>query len=556
MLDQLQKALDTGGIAAFAAEMRRLNTASTAAAASQTRFSAIVGDPAVRNRLVELTRMNQLMQVQAKITRDQITLEARSQTVRSGAYAKQLTALRAIERQTRAVAREEERVRFGQRMDAVRSGDFRADDRADRELSREEEKVKLFEEHERLKNRAQDAKSGAHALDAGERAALARKQQMVALAEREGLVREGVYAEELKGRDAILRKQKQVEELERRAGYEARMGRRLGGLAANLDAAARNPVLRALLGGVGGAAMAAGAAATGGAAKGFQGTVEWNRLQLELQMVSRELAGAFLPAVQFATRELKEFRGWLEGMTPGQQNAVMAGGLALGGAAAWRMLGLGGLASVIGKFTRGASGLMQGGNWSQVPGAAPAKPPGGFRSPGRVGGWIGAGMAAIQVASNASNGYPDIPGRENTPENRAKAERLGSRDRLIGTRTAGDYQDERRREAEARGEPISVGGVQYPGERKMRTNPDGSITTTRPDGSTTTRPGANPNRRMATIEGGGFEASGSAFERITDRLARTGQDAGDSSESLLRQIRDLLAGGSRAAQATPRQETR
>lgn len=536
MLDDLQKALDSGGIKGLAAELGKLNAATTAAAASQTRFAAIIGDPAVRGRVVDMTRMNQLLAVQAKLTRDQIALEVRGKTVRDGSFAKQLTALRAIERQTRAVGREEERVRLGQRLDAVRSGEFRADDRADRELAREAEKVKLFEETERLKNRKQDVRSGAYAMDAQERQSLQRQQQMVALAERESLVKQGAYAEELKGRDAILRKQKEVEALEKRAGYEARMGRRLGGIAANLDAASRNPILRALLGGAGGMAMAAGAAATGGAAKGFQGTVEWNRLQLELQMVSRELAGAFLPAIQFATRELGAFRSILEGMSPGQQNAVMYGGLALSGVAAGKMLGVGGMVSGAIKAVKGtaavaAGGLMGMGNWGGVqglpPGAAPATGPMGragalAKAGGRLLGRLAPPVAMVAEGIDAAQHY------RAQSDKRVAGLRLGSY--ALPTPLGDLYRQ---------GTDSFGGSRQQVQERTVRA----------PEG-------ANPDRRRVTWADAGFEASGSAFERVTNKLALTGQDAGDSQESLLRQIRDLLAGGDRAAQSTPRLETR
>lgn len=544
MLDQLQKALDKGGIAGLAAELGKLNTATLTAAASQTRFTALIGDPAVRGRIVDMTRMNQLLAVQAKLTRDQIALEVRAKTVRDGSFARQLTALRAIERQTRAVGREEERVRLGQRLDAVRSGEFRGDDLADRELAREKEKVQLFEQAERLKNRRQDVRSGAYVLDAGERMALQRKEQMVALAERESLVKEGTYAADLKAADRVLRKQKEVESLERRAGYEARMGRRLGGVAANLDAVSRNPVLRALLGGAGGVAMAAGGAATAGAAKGFQGTVEYNRLTLELQMVSRELAGAFLPALQFATREVKAFRGMLEGLSPGQQNAVMTGGLALGGLGLARMLGVGGMATSAFAGLRGVAGaagggLMGMGNWGGVPGAASAGGSWLSRAGGAVARRAGPIGLGIGGAIDAYQGAQEVRQNGVTGAGRVLSQVADTAFRTSGNQASGLMGVQRGGAINQLYDLFARGARQQVAEARSPT-----------------KSGANPDRRRITPADAGFEQSGSAFERITNRIALTGQDAGDSQESLLRQIRDLLAGNQRSAQTTPRQETR
>jgi hypothetical protein len=59
--------------------------------------------------------------------------------------------------------------------------------------------------------------------------------------------------------------------------------------------------------------------------------VEWNRFTTELQMINRELAGAFRPALLSATRGLGSIRKHLEKLGPEEQDRLMNAGLAVGG---------------------------------------------------------------------------------------------------------------------------------------------------------------------------------------------------------------------------------
>lgn len=143
----------------------------------------------------------------------------------------------------------------------------------------------------------------------------------------------GAYVRQLQTAKQLTREREKVERAERRIALQNRYGRRLGGFIADHGDK---------FGAAGRFGMAAGttlAAAGGGlVARGFNNTVEMNRLGVETDLAARELAGSFKPAVDTATRSVRGFRQWLERRSEGEQNAIMVGGLTLAGGLAAHVL--------------------------------------------------------------------------------------------------------------------------------------------------------------------------------------------------------------------------
>lgn len=284
--------------------------------------------------------------------------------------------------------------------------------------------------------------------------------------------------------------------------------------------------------------MAAGAGVSGMAARGFSGTVEGNRMNLELQMISRELAGAFLPAIKAVTGALQVFRKWLERIGPQTQNLIMLGGLAAGG------LGAVGLA----RF--GLAGLGMGGAAAAGAGGAGLArfmPPLGF---------VGAGAAAFGIGhevTGAGAAYGAVRGmRAGTGALRGAARVAGPLAiGAIGADAAtGGYYSELR----ARGENKLVSGLGALGGglmdfvsfgtygdafRRRRGTGTGPFST--PEQRAAFERGQGEERRRVTIADAGFESPGSAFERITNRLALVGaNEEQQDAASILLDIKNML----------------
>jgi len=174
---------------------------------------------------------------------------------------------------------------------------------------------------------------------------------------------------------------------EQRARLVSRYGAPLGGA---LNAGQRFAASR--LGGMAGrGAMALGAGIMAGAAAGFSGTVEGNKFANELKLINRELASAFLPAMKAVTSVLRGLRMGLQSLGGNGQNAVMAGGLALGGAGALRLasnVAGGALGTAIG----GAGGRLAGG---AVAGAGATAGGSALGGGGAIASTIGTGPAAL-----------------------------------------------------------------------------------------------------------------------------------------------------------------
>lgn len=349
----------------------------------------------------------------------------------------------------------------------------------------------------------------------------------LALEARRAAVASGQYARELSQRRELARETEKVMRLEERARYQSQYGRFGGAIAYGAARLAGNPLLRAAAG----ATVAGGAAVTGLASRGFSGTVEGNRLATEFQMISRELAGAFRPAVQWATRALQTFRKFLERFSEREQNMLMLGGLVVGGLGAvgvGRMaLGGLGLAGVAGRFGMGSMVAGVGGGalgiGHEVMGAAGAY--GGLRAAfapkvagltrlGSVVKGIGSKMLPVAGALTAydalDGGYYSTARSRGSSRFTAGATAAGLS--LLNTATFGYGAD----------------WFGYSKEDRARAMAERAR-------------GADPTRRMVTIADAGFEAPGSAYERLTTALAM--RDAGEepkSAESILTEIRDML----------------
>lgn len=110
--------------------------------------------------------------------------------------------------------------------------------------------------------------------------------------------------------------------MQRRVELTARYGERLGGFLATHGAALSK------VGGMMGIGLTSVAGmGVGLARQGFEGTVEKNRLTSELSMISRELAGAFKPVMDVATKFAKVVRQRLEKTGESGQNAIMTAGI-------------------------------------------------------------------------------------------------------------------------------------------------------------------------------------------------------------------------------------
>lgn len=326
-------------------------------------------------------------------------------------------------------------------------------------------------------------------------------RQRIELEARRQAVASGAYGRDLRVQQTLRREQERVLELERRAQYQARFGRQAGYLAYQADRLGRGPA--------GAAAVAGAATVTGLARNGFSNTVEMNRFNLEVQLISRELAGAFKPALDFATSALGKFRKFLEKLSPGQQDAIMYGGLAVAGYGAYRggrallggvggMFGMGGAApGAVAAGAGGGGGLAaaMAAKYALTPaaGAEAAAAGGRFGAAGRALGKVGkvAGKLALPVAVAAEVGSELTDDDGFYEHHRRKGgSKFGSALRTVGDMglnllTFGGHADAARARGDIGAHPT----------------------------------GADKDRRMVTPADAGFEASGSFQARAATALA-------------------------------------
>jgi hypothetical protein len=339
-------------------------------------------------------------------------------------------------------------------------------------------------------------------------------RERLALETRRASVMSGAYGRELRAHQVITRERERVEAMERRAQFQSRYGRLGGAVAYHADTLANSRAARAAVG-VAGAGAALGVS-------GFSGTVEWNRLRLEIELVSRELAGAFRPAVEWATRAMNQLRMKMEGMSERQQNGLLLGGLALGGLATLGLaragigaVGLGGAARAIGGLGAAGGALAAHGLMTDNPMTAGL---GGAAIGWRVGGPIGA--LALGTASAAAA---------------APAHRPGER--------PFDYYDRMRGEGASR-----FGAGFATGARAIATL---FGATAKEPGA----PGAASDRRRVTIADAGFEGVGSARDRLTTALALVDANTSEKSErdilaDIWKLLKETIAGGGPAPRPT------
>jgi hypothetical protein len=296
-----------------------------------------------------------------------------------------------------------------------------------------------------------------------------------------------------------------------------------------------------------GVATAAGGAATAMAMRGFSGTVEMNRLNLEMLMVSRELAGSFRPAIEFATKALMQFRKFLEKFGESGQNAIMLGGLALGGLATVGLarMGIGGLRGMLGGGAAAAAATGVAARSTLGAGLATPLALGAGGAAIGFGHEVVAGGAAFGAARGAFRGIGPMGGASAGGVGRAA---LGGAARVaaplavgaIGyeAATGGFYSELRRRGNDKITSTLGAAGgglmdfLSFGAYGRAFRNRHPSEAST----------GPNPNRRMVTIADAGFDSPGGAFERISNRLSLVeGNEAGGKdSTTLLQDIKDFL----------------
>jgi hypothetical protein len=255
-----------------------------------------------------------------------------------------------------------------------------------------------------------------------------------------------------------------------------------------------------------GIAGAGVATATGLAYQGFSGTVELGKMQTEMQMLSREVAGVFKPLMTVMTKATRVTRKRLEHTDRSEQRTLMWGGVGLAGLTGARILG--------------------------IPVAGPTM----FllRRAGAVGGGSGTAAMGLKRAGVAGAvGYTLYDSGRDIATDPSTTRGLGrqsvrSFDMFFGGEgfRAMGYKS---------GGPLGqlYDGIFGSNESNPRNAPPAA-----------SAPGAGPAvRNMVTLAGGGWEESGQLFERLTTAIAKTEGEEDTSEEALgpvLKLIYDLL----------------
>jgi hypothetical protein len=308
---------------------------------------------------------------------------------------------------------------------------------------------------------------------------------------------------------AVARLNDQYARLQRTAQLTARYGDRLGGFLARYGGSASK------IGGMVGLGLTGVAGVGAGLARqGFQGTVEQNRLDAETNRISREMAGAFKPVMDLFTRGARAVRERLERTSEGGQNALLAGTAVAGTAAG--VMALRGAAQLIGavagdtmatKFRgmalRGAAGMAGAGmlGYGVGTGSVASGAIGGAMLGFSVGGPKGAVVGAVAGGSAAhAQNLPNAQAGESPWEYYARRRAAGGTmfGASIDTLTEGVSETWKW---------ATVSGHTHRGPSAE----------------------AEAARRNVTLAGGGFEATGSAYDRLSAGIERVeGADAGGS----------------------------
>lgn len=140
--------------------------------------------------------------------------------------------------------------------------------------------------------------------------------------------------------------------MERQAKYG-----RIGGLAAHAIGENRERIGQ-IAGAAGRVGMGVGAGIAGLTASGYSGTIEGERFSRELRGLSLELAAAFKPLMDAATNLTRYSRQKMQSLDTNQQDLLMRGGTAIGGAVVGSKIG--GLAGARGRVIGGLVGARLG----------------------------------------------------------------------------------------------------------------------------------------------------------------------------------------------------
>lgn len=283
-------------------------------------------------------------------------------------------------------------------------------------------------------------------------------------------------------------------QIQRRTEMIAKYGERWGGLMAKYGGFGKV---------LGGAALAAGGTSIAMAKSGFNGTVEGNRFDLEWKMLGREMAGAFKPVMEFATKAARSLREFMEALGPAGQNLVMLGGIAATGYGLMRLggLGLGGM-GLLG-LGRGAAART-----AAATAAASVAPSVGANLASQAGGAAAGGAAARRgfgAGTLAKGGFVTGVAALLYEAATARPERPNE--------TPGEYYNRIRREDDR-----SVAGAAFStaGRAVGKFLSFGTV------GPKTAAEEAAANARNAvTLAGGGFEETGSAYDRIQAAIETT-----------------------------------
>jgi hypothetical protein len=224
-----------------------------------------------------------------------------------------------------------------------------------------------------------------------EKTRIANQSRMAELQGRMRDVQSGQFAKQLSTGAGLARLEASVRDAERKAELRYKYGRSLGSVIGFGQDAMQSRAA--------GAAAAVGTTAFGAAMAGFSGTVEMNRFTTEITLVSREMASALKPALEFVTAGMSKLRRGMEQLDSSGQNAVAA--LALLGATKFAAGRLGAVGSFLsGGSAAAAAGVAtaagSGASGAAIAGTGAAGAAGLAGAKGR-GGWAGQTMKSLGV---------------------------------------------------------------------------------------------------------------------------------------------------------------
>lgn len=302
--------------------------------------------------------------------------------------------------------------------------------------------------------------------------------------------------------------------IRRQAELIARYGERLGRFLGRRDVQIAGRVMTGV--GVGVSIMAA--TGLGLAKQGFSGTVEQAKFDLEMKMLSRELAGIMKPVMEVMTKGARFIRRLLEGLGGNGQNIVM-GGLLLGGTAASAWAARGGM-SMLGMLgTRAATPAM----------AAAAS--------------SGAGSLATQAGGAAAGGAAARTGARGLLRGAVRASPyLPFIATAIGGSTSGDYTRFRQAGKSRLGSftlsRLASGAEMYESLAPWEDpNAPDSMTKQIAAGRSAwdrKHPQTAADHRAVMLAGGGYQETGAGFEGIQAAIGQVGGDVAKDRDTALR----------------------